>query len=173
METGSLLAASKSVQRATDEPSPFRMDEKKRLPRFESTGRAAAPAADESLFSDAPEGGTHAVTESADSAPLASTSVIEEVGKSKSLRHALFGQRTKERAAKAAAQFSTSLEQGELKLEQVKVVRNDLSETDFELATPKAPAAINSAAKVQPKGKGAAAWSWLTAKMFSLGRRWK
>jgi hypothetical protein len=167
METGSLLAASKSVQRATDDPSPFRVDEKKRLPRFDA-GLAVAPAVEKTLFSDAPEGGTNAVPESSGSAPLASTAATG----GKTLRQALFGQRVKDRAAKAAAQFG-AMEQPELKLEQVKVVRNDLSETDFELAAPKAPAVINSAAKVQPKGMGGTAWSWLTAKMFSLGRRWK
>lgn len=175
METGSLLAASKTVQRATDEQSPFKMDEKKRLPRFDSVRAAGsvAPSAAETLFSDAPEGGTHAAPETTVSGPLASTSVIEEVGKSKSLRHALFGQRTKDRAAKAAEQFGVGLQQGELKLDQVKVVRNDLSETDFELKAPAASAVVNSAAKVQPKGLGATAMGWLSAKMSSLGRRGK
>lgn len=181
METGSLLAASKAVRQAKDEPSPFRMDEKKRLPRFDSqAGRAAAdaiePAGEDTLFPDAPGRGTNAVPEILGSAPLASAPTVEEVGKSKSLREALFGQRVKDRAAKAAAQFTSAnsgLQQGELKLDQVKVVRNDLNESDFELAAPKAPTAINSAAKPQPKGMGGAAWSWLTAKLFSLGRRWK
>ncbi len=171
METGSLLAASKTVRRASDEPSPFRVDEKKRLPRFESVGRsvslAPSPQVEESLFPDAPGGGTGAAPESTGSGPHTST------GKSvKTLRETLFGQRVKARAEAAAAQFG-SLQQAELKLDQVKVIRNDLSETDFELAAPKQPGIVNSAAKVAPQGKGGAAWSWLTAKLFSLGRRWK
>ncbi len=173
METGSLLAASKAVRRASDEPSPFRVDEKKKLPRFEPVGRsvslAPAPQAEETLFPDAPGGGTDAAPESVGSGPHASA---EEAVARKSLRETLFGQRVKARAEAAAAQFS-ALQQGELKLDQVKVVRNDLSETDFELASPEQPVAINSAAKVKPQGKGGVVWSWLTAKLFSLGRRWK
>jgi hypothetical protein len=171
METGSLLAASKTVRRASDEPSPFRVDEKKRLPRFEPVGRsvslAPAPQVEESLFPDAPGGGTGAAPESSGSGPHTST-----VKPSRTLRETLFGQRSKARAEAAASQFG-GLQQAELKLDQVKVIRNDLSETDFELAAPKQPGAVNSAAKVPQQGKGGAAWSWLTAKLFSLGRRWK
>ncbi|MCD6049020.1 MAG: hypothetical protein K0Q55_423 [Verrucomicrobia bacterium] len=166
METGSLLAASKTVRRASDEPSPFRVDEKKRLPRFDKTVR---PAADETLFPDAPGGGTDAAPESSGSGPHISSATVAP---GKTLRETLFGQRVKARAEKAAAQFG-ALQQAELKLDQVKVIRNDLSETDFELAAPKQPGIVNSAAKVAPQSKGGAAWSWLTAKLFSLGRRWK
>ncbi|MGV3756865.1 MAG: hypothetical protein ACO1QS_15905 [Verrucomicrobiota bacterium] len=173
METGSLLAASKTVRRASDEPSPFRVDEKKRLPRFESVGRsvslAPAPHVEESLFPDAPGGGTGAAPESSGSGPHVSPATPAA---SKTLRETLFGQRVKARAEAAASQFG-ALQQTELKLDQVKVIRNDLSETDFELAAPKQPGIVNSAAKVAPQGKGGAAWSWLTAKLFSLGRRWK
>jgi hypothetical protein len=173
METGSLLAASKTVRRASDEPSPFRVDEKKRLPRFEPVGRsvslAPAPHLNESLFPDAPGGGTDAAPELSGSGPHVSAKVAAP---SRSLRETLFGQRSKARSQAAPAQ-SGALLQAELKLEQVKVVRNDLSETDFELAAPKQPAVVNSAAKEKPPGKGGAAWSWLTAKLFSLGRRWK
>ncbi len=166
METGSLLAASKTVRRASDEPSPFRVDEKKRLPRFDTPVR---PDADETLFPDAPGGGTDAAPESSGSGPHISSATAVS---GKTLRETLFGQRVKARAEKAAAQFG-ALQQTELKLDQVKVIRNDLSETDFELAAPKQPGIVNSAAKVVPQSKGGAAWSWLTAKLFSLGRRWK
>ncbi|HEY1173207.1 MAG TPA: hypothetical protein VGH19_17695 [Verrucomicrobiae bacterium] len=166
METGSLLAASKTVRRASDEPSPFRVDEKKRLPRFDAPSRATE---EKTLFPDAPGGGTGAASESSGLEPHASSVAQPQ----RTLRETLFGQRTKARAEKAAAQFGGAMQQGELKLDQVKVMRNDLSETDFELAAPKAPTVLNSAAKVEPQGKGAAAWSWLTAKMFSLGRKWK
>lgn len=149
------------------------MDEKKRLPRFESVGRtvslAPAPQSEPTLFPDAPGGGTGAAPESSDSGPHTSSA---EAAPARSLREALFGQRVKARAEAAAAQFG-GLKQGELKLDQVKVVRNDLSETDFELAAPQQPAVVNSAAKEKPPGRSAVVWNWLTAKMFSLGRRWK
>ena len=166
METGSLLAASKTVRRASDAPSPFRVDEKKRLPRFDAPAR---PASEETLFPDAPGGGTGAAPESSDSGPHVSSMTVVP---GKTLRETLFGQRVKARAEKAASQFG-ALQQTELKLDQVKVIRNDLSETDFELAAAKPPGIVNSAAKVVPQSKGGAAWSWLTAKLFSLGRRWK
>jgi hypothetical protein len=167
METGSLLAASKTVRRASDDPSPFRVDEKKRLPRFDTPVRLESEA---TLFPDAPGGGTGAAPESMGSGPHTSATVPAP---QRTLRETLFGQRVKARAEKAAAQFGGTMQQAELKLDQVKVIRNDLNESDFELAAPKAPVVLNSAAKVEPQSKGGAAWSWLTAKLFSLGRKWK
>jgi hypothetical protein len=76
--------------------------------------------------------------------------------------------RKQPRAAARSAAAEPAPLQGELSLDRVKVVRNDLSDTDFELRQPSKPSAMPKTAaavveKLEPVG---AAWNRLTTRFF-------
>jgi hypothetical protein len=64
--------------------------------------------------------------------------------------------------------------QGELSLNKIKVVRNDLTDTDLEIARVKPPAtqAANApSSRVAEKGEpGGASWGRLAARVFGAGK---
>jgi hypothetical protein len=79
--------------------------------------------------------------------------------------------RTQPRKAKPAIpRFSKPPVQGELLLDQIKVVRNDLSDADLEIVPVKAPAPPVSAAPALTQGKRAEttsrAWGRMTTRLF-------
>ena len=60
-------------------------------------------------------------------------------------------------------------EQGELSLERIRVVRNDLSDTDLEVV--RAKAAVAPARRIAERGvSGATPWGWLAARVRGEGK---
>jgi hypothetical protein len=71
------------------------------------------------------------------------------------------GRSVKPRAARTAVQ-------GELSLEKVRVIRNDLSDCDLEFVTPKTPASKGTAGTILPEKPrpGLATWGRLTSRVI-------
>lgn len=65
--------------------------------------------------------------------------------------------------------------QGELSLELVKVVRNDLSDADLEVVLAKQPAAGAKASQPEPSGAKAGGratpWGRMSTRLFGAGKR--
>ncbi len=83
--------------------------------------------------------------------------------------------RPRSRPAKAAIpQFSRAPVQGELKLDQIKVVRNDLSDSDLEVVPAKPRAAAEAAAPVLTRAESLAAagttWGRMATRLFGAGK---
>jgi hypothetical protein len=76
-------------------------------------------------------------------------------------------------AEKPAAEFTKALMQTELSLDQVKVVRNDLSDSDLEVVSagrqgPKPPG-VNGARDAGASGSAAKVWSRMAGRVLGTG----
>ena len=183
MSLGRLLTAGKSLIGGQDGTSRYRLNKKMGLPKFVSPRN---PFATE-INAEAPPP-RPAAPEQNQSAPMAHEvrAVAEGSSKRASLvaRLALATRYAAEwlgqanplaRFANSAAAkksaipcFTNAPVQSELSLDKVRVVRNDLSEADFEVVRPAAtkpvlPGMALTAEKLQPVG---AAWHRLTTKFF-------
>jgi hypothetical protein len=79
--------------------------------------------------------------------------------------------RPRQAAAKPAIpQFSRLPVQGELSLDRVKVMRNDLSEADWEVVPAKSKAAP-ALLVAEPTGGAESAWKWVMPRVFHVGKR--
>ena len=83
--------------------------------------------------------------------------------------------RPRGKAAKPAIpRFTKPPVQGELSLDKIKVVRNDLSDADLEVVPAKQPAAPASAAPgvraEERAGVGEGSWGRVTTRMFGAGK---
>jgi hypothetical protein len=87
---------------------------------------------------------------------------------------ALFPWRRVETGKPVIRELPKPLVQAELSLASVKVVRNDLSDSDLEVVRPQPPPPSNGAAPVVPKLPShlasSSAWSRVTGRLFGLGR---
>jgi hypothetical protein len=88
---------------------------------------------------------------------------------------ALFPWRRPVTARPAIPSFAKPMVQAELSLESVKVVRNDLSDSDLEVVRAKLPPASPSAAPAAPKAAAHRAvaetpWARVTGRLFGLGK---
>lgn len=179
MSLGRLLASGKSLVGLSGETSRYRVDKRARLPKFISPKNpfesGETPAA---KVSDPPAATKLVVAEvgaeAGDTAkpisrvPMRVRAAEWLGGWGRKLKSQ--GRRSQVRGPlKPAGPGGSSAElQGELSLETVKVVRNDLSDTDFEVvrsaaAKPVSPVIAMTAEKLQPVG---AAWNRLTTRFF-------
>jgi hypothetical protein len=97
-----------------------------------------------------------------------------EPGKFTSRLNALFPWRRPEAPKPAIPRFAKPMVQAELSLETVKVVRNDLSDTDLEIVRAKRPPASTGDARVAQgaanRSAGETAWARVTGRLFGLGK---
>ena len=86
----------------------------------------------------------------------------------------LFGRPRGKTAKPAIPQFTKQAVQGELSLDKIKVVRNDLSDADLEVVPAKQPVAPASAAPGARTEEGArfgqGSWRRVTTRMFGAGK---
>ncbi len=158
-----LLAVGKSIRTIRNRPSPYRMTQQNLLPRFGESRWEGKTFEGKHLEGKLPEDRSEAGNEvaqsgksgtpgSAGEAAQAPSGVAYPSGRWTILRRH-FGFRTSE--GKAA------LIQGELRLDAVRVVRNDLSDSDLEVIPARA-------AKQRRERAGA---GWLERVLHRLGRR--
>ena len=80
---------------------------------------------------------------------------------------------TRSKAVRATVRpFAKPMIQAELSLEKVKVVRNDLSDTDLEIVRARPPASTVQVARNLPATAGmpAGAWNRITGRLFGAGK---
>jgi len=168
-----LLAAGRSVMGIKKKPGPYRMNQEHLLPRFAPVPKAAGSAAEpqESLETVAPA--SDLTESSGGSEPGASATPRPTQPEVRggflprwAKRLAGLGRREKK---EAKAPLGARLVQAELTLAAVKVVRNDLTDSDFELV----PAARAQAAVRPTQAKTTAAsqpmgiiWNRLSARLL-------
>jgi hypothetical protein len=97
-----------------------------------------------------------------------------EAGKLSTRLSALFPWRRHETAKPARPRVAKPMVQAELSLKSVKVVRNDLSDTDLEIVQGKSPPASASAARVAQRAANRSAaetaWDRVTGRLFGAGK---
>lgn len=166
-----LLAAGKSLVGLPDGESRYRADKRARLPKFgspknpfasaEKAATASAPA-----MSTQPTAAEKQAWRAASEAKAAGW--FSEWGKK--LNPLSHGSKPAGPARSLAPLPAKPSPQGELSLDRVKVLRNDLSDSDLEVVRPPAakpvsPVMAMTAAKLEPVG---AAWNRLTTKFFGV-----
>ena len=177
MSLGRLLATGKSLMGLSGDASRYRVNKQARLPKFISpknpfaSGQTAAPGSEPAAEpkpvvavarADASEAG-----KKISRAPRAAraTAWLGEWGRK--LNPMARSSPLPGPVKSAAPVALPNAQQGELSLETVRVVRNDLSDTDFEVVQPAAkpvsPVIAMTAEKLEPVG---AAWSRLTTRFF-------
>lgn len=177
MSLGRLLAAGKSLVGLHGGPGRYRTNKKVRLPKFISpknpfaTGEAPAKPpgpAPGSAQPVAPKPVAVAVRTEASGAGQETLRAPKSARVGGWLR--AWGQKLKPlpRAARTFAATKPAAQQGELSLDGVRVVRNDLSDGDFAAGRPTGgkpvlPVMVLTAEKLEPVG---AAWQRLTTKFF-------
>ncbi len=178
-----LLTVGQSLRGLNNEPNPYRITEQHLLPKFASVGRPVSLAPPKERFTKpiqvranlqaiaiSPAAIKAGATASAAKAALDNESkrVVAERGERKGWR-SLFSvaDRTKPRVRRP-------LVQGEMTLDTVRVMRNDLSEADLEV--------VVMAAKLEPKPEPASpasppavvgsAWSRAATRLITVTRSW-
>ena len=134
-----LLTVGKSLKKGSNLPSPYKMKEQNLLPRFASVGRPVSLAplpnpmeVSRDLFRLAtpkPAGAVPAPIPTTQS-PFAAPSPAPVVEQAQKTRRFWF-------SFKSTVRSGQRLVQSELLLDEVKVIRNDLNETDLEIVAPK------------------------------------
>jgi hypothetical protein len=179
MSLGRLLATGKSLVGLSSDASRYRVNKQARLPKFISpknpfaSGETPAasvieqPAAPKPVVAvasaDASEAGKK------NSRVPVSARAAEWLGEwGRKLNPLARRSQTPGPVKSVAPSGSPNARQGELPLDTVRVVRNDLSDTDFEVvrsaaAKPVSPVIALTAEKFEPVG---AAWHRLTARFF-------
>ena len=180
MSLGRLLAAGKSLVGLSAGPGRYRVSKRARLPKFISPKNPfvkdeapAQPAVMEPL--PVPPAAAKPILAAALAAARADASEAKS-----ELSHAplnaravkwlsAWGQKWNPLAKRLRRPGPTRavVQQGELSLETVRVVRNDLSDADFEVLRPAAPRPVRALAaeKLEPVG---AAWHRLTTKFLGV-----
>lgn len=171
-----LLTAGRSLVSVRDTESRYRLTTQRLLPQF---GPASNPFSSRGEAQSVPAAAIH---------PDAETGVVLPKAVAKGSGR-VFWLRTSARwsgwrakmggllvrprravAKPAIPQFSKPPVQGELSLDRVKVMRNDLSETDLEVVPAKPKAAPASLAVESDEG-AESAWGWVTPRVFHVGKR--
>lgn len=208
MSLTNLLAVGQSVIGIRSDPTRYKMKQENLLPKFAPVGRpvslapishpeavpqaVVAPKVEappmEDLFA-APTPVTQTMVEIAPIAPVTTKPVAVRAPKTEAKRLESLAETRREQARSwfknpfagviGRAKSERTLVQTELLLEQVKVVRNDLSEADIEVvptaakAAPAVTAAAEPVAAVEKSGQPVkpategTGWSRLTAKLFN------
>ena len=185
-----LLAAGSSLRGIKDRRSPYKMTQQHLLPKFgpkegdpvplsadpRPTLRSIPSSAADRLPVAEPPGETiGSPTNMNLNRPEVHTSVASpDAGEKPKMRRAFWPwmRRRNPFQPKQALKQGSGPVQGELMLERVKVVRNDLHEADLELVSP-----IAGAGAAQPAGRASAApeaarvaWQRITARLFGVRR---
>ena len=187
MSLGKLLAAGKSLVGLRDDGSRYRVDKQARLPKFISPKNPFTPAGEPSK--DQPVGEARLTVATAEARPVLATSRAGRTELGNKISRTPLGARAanwlgdwgkklnplprrtaqNSPARSAAHGAPPTATQPELSLDRVQVVRNDLSETDFEVVTPTRSLRPGTqmmsatAQKLEPVG---AVWNRLTARFF-------
>ena len=185
-----LLAAGSSLRGIKDRPSPYKMTEQHLLPKFGSEKQAEAPVLPLPLAAGPIPGSTKELKSNGESPPeqrteVAATELNAQVADEPQAQAKPAGSPTRQagtpfwRWAQSKNPFSAKPvrkprqlpAQGEFLLEGVRVVRNDLSETDLELmATVQPPPAETSGQQTPLRAPARRVWHRITERLFGGGR---
>jgi hypothetical protein len=190
MSLGRLLAAGKSLMGGRDDMSPYRVNKGVCLPKFGSPRNPFAPPAKTEASPTRAEASAKARGEKtvvaiakadADAAGEIDFQVSAGARAARWIGKWIRKMNPVPRLAKrpgtiksAVPRFAKSPVQSELSLDKVQVVRNDLSDADFEVVQAKTPVAISpgptaltSQNKFEPAG---GTWNRLRTRFFSVGQ---
>lgn len=171
-----LLTTCKTLVSVQDMESRYRLTSQRLLPHF---GPARNPFSSRAEADSAPTPALHGGAPAGTLSPKPGawglaralwlkTSTLWSGGKAK-----LSGLAVRPRATvakPAISQFAKPPVQGELSLDRVKVVRNDLSEADVEVV-PAKPKVAPALLAVAPEGEGESSWGWTMPRIFHAGKR--
>jgi hypothetical protein len=171
-----LLTTGKSLVSAQDTESRYRLSTQRLLPQF---GPAKNPFSSKAETDRAPAAAIPQGAEAGMTTPKTGTQSLARTLWFRTVARwsgwmpklsGLFARRRVVAGKPAIPQFSKPPVQGELSLDRVKVVRNDLSEADLEVVPARLKAAPTPMA-VEPAGSAASAWGRVTTRIFHAGRR--
>ena len=171
MSLGRLLATGKSLVGLRGGESRYRTDKNARLPKFASPKNPFAPA-EVAVEPPVPAPTKPVVAETkvlrAPVSAAKATGWLSEWGRK--LNPLSRGPKPARLVKSLAPLSAPPPQQGELSLDAVKVMRNDLSDTDFEVVRPRAtrlvsPVMAMAAEKLEPVG---AAWNRITTRFFGV-----
>ncbi len=171
-----LLTTCKTLVSVRDMESRYRLTTQRLLPHF---GPATNPFSSRAEADSAPTPALHRGAPAGTVSPSAGawgwvrglrqkTSTLWSGGKAKLSGRAAHPRSTVVKPA--ISQFSKPPVQGELSLDRVKVVRNDLSEADVEIV-PAKPKAAPALLAVASEGEGESGWGWTMPRIFHAGKR--
>jgi hypothetical protein len=190
MSLGRLLAAGKSLMGGRDDVSPYRVNKGVRLPKFGSTRNPFAPPAKTEASPTCAKASAKAWGEKA---VVARAKADADMAEKKDFRVSVLAWAARwigkwirkmnpvTQLAKRPGTFKSAVPrfakppvQSELSLDKVQVVRNDLSDADFEVVRVKTPVAISpgptaltSQDEFEPAG---GTWNRLRTRFFSVGQ---
>ena len=185
MSLGRLLAAGKSLVGLSGAAGRYRVDKRARLPKFISPknpfapGRAPAQSAAAAAQPEAPKAVVAVARADASEAgkefsraPMSARAIGWFGNWGEKLKPLSRRLRMPGPARLAAPRATGATLQGELSLDAIRVVRNDLSDTDFDIvqradAKPVSLLMAMTAEKLEPVG---AAWNRLTNRFFDLNQ---
>jgi hypothetical protein len=153
-----LLSVGQSLKEGKDQPSPYKMRDANRLPKFDRNGRAARPTVEQpvrqqSFLVDLAERRQREAAAASSDTPAPAV-IVPAAAPAPVRRPQSFLGRLKPWGKRPPAK--DSLVQSELLLDAVKVVRNDLTESDFELVPLNPPEPAGKAAP--PSARARAGW---------------
>ncbi len=180
-----LLTVGQSLRGITNNPSPYKITEQHLLPKFALVGRAVSLApAKVSLAKTVP---IHVPIRSAARSLSISTATIKAVGAASVAKAAaakadprpapVAGEATGWRkffsfASRSPVRVRRPWVQGEMTLETLKVVRNDLSEADLEVVTARPVPAAEVAPLKSETPMTTSVWGRVAAQFSSVTRVW-
>ena len=178
MSLGQMLAVCKTLSGIADNGGRYQMKQENLLPKFEPAKRFE-PAKSEALSQPErpqPVFVPPAPARTADAQRKDSNmkTAVTEGAEPEAARFPL-GRWSKNPFVRRAALKAGAPAQGELSLEGVKVVRNDLSDADLEVVAPPAtvagetPFAAPQAADASAKEPAVSPWSKIAARLFGTG----
>lgn len=190
MSLGRLLAAGKSLAGGRDDTGRYRVDKRLALPKFISprnpfapTGKAESAPTDEEPSAKACREKVVVTAAKADVETAGEKDFQVSVGVRAARWLGEWGQKVNPlpRLAKKPGPVKSLVShsvrtpvQSELSLDKVQVVRNDLSDADFEVVPAKTPVAVSPGTKAltspqrfEPEGS---AWNRLTTRIFGVGQ---
>lgn len=151
-----LLAAGRSLMGQKNAGGRYRLPDEPALPRFEAKKnlfRAPAPvaaAASPPAAAGRAEAGKECATNRPSLPSLAERQSPGDASLLKKVRN-FFRAKGRVTSRKVEARGGKGLVQAELSLDSVRVVRNDLSDTDLEVVTAAAPAEVGGTKQAQPR----------------------
>ena len=180
-----LLTVGQSLREVHDEPNPYKITEQHLLPKFAAVGRPVALAPPKERFTrpiqirsdfqavKVSQAAIRAVSTA--SAAKAVKAAVANEGK-----HPVPGMATRQGwraffslAARTKPRTRRPWVQGEMTLDTVRVIRNDLNEADLEVVPAKMEAKPEPASPAVVQPAEGSAWSRAAARLAAVARSWR
>ena len=176
-----LLTVGQSLRGLTNEPSPYKLNEQHFLPKFAPVGRPVSLAPPQERLAQAVpvRSDVRAIAVSPSAIKAVPTTSTAKAPAATEVRRPASGVKEEKGwraffafAARSKPRTRRPLVQGEMTLEMLKVVRNDLSEADLEVVPAKLKPASEPTLAPNDLPQTRSAWSRAADQLSSVTRLW-